>query len=436
MNDINIIRKEPQKARTSIQNRGGRYLSALEDMVRLDAEQRELLRDVEALRARRNTSAQAVGKAKAQQNQEEAGRILIEVAGLKTELTHKEAALNTLTAKAREAALGLPNFPHESVPVGNGPEDNPGVRSGPAPRVREFKPLDHQTFGEALGLLDGAAASQLAGARFSLWRRAGARLMRAIITFLLDLHTREHDYQELWVPTLVRPEIMEGTGQLPKFACDLYKIAADAGEKTHTLYLIPTAEVPLTNLVRDRIVPEAELPMKFTAYTPCFRQEAGSYGKDVRGLIRNHQFDKVELVWVTKPEDSLAALETLTGHAEEVLKRLQLPYRVVELCTADLGFAACKTYDLEVWMAAEGRYREISSCSDCGDFQARRMNARLRRSGKGGVELVHTLNGSGVAVGRLFAAILENYQQKDGSLIIPQALIPYFGAERITPPTA
>jgi len=260
--------------------------------------------------------------------------------------------------------------------------------------------------------------------------------MRAIISFLLDLHTGEHGYQEMWVPALVRPDILEGTGQLPKFEADLYKIAATEGEKTETLFLIPTAEVPLTNLVRDQIIPEADLPMRLTAYTPCFRQEAGSYGKDVRGLIRNHQFDKVELVWVTKPEESLAALESLTGHAEAVLKRLELPFRVVELCTADLGFSAAKTYDLEVWMAGEGQYREISSCSNCGDFQARRMNARVRRSGQGGVEFVHTLNGSGVAVGRLFAAILENYQQPDGSLVIPKALVPYFGAERIAAPKA
>ncbi|MBI5241990.1 MAG: serine--tRNA ligase [Elusimicrobia bacterium] len=435
MNDINIIRKEPEKARAGIQNRGGRYLPALEEVGSLDAEHRNLLKQVEELRARRNASSQAVGKAKAAKNEAEAAKLMAAVTALKSEMTGKEAALAGLSNRLKEAVLGLPNLPHASVPVGKSEADNPVKRSGPAPKALDFKPIDHQTFGEKLGILDSAAATKLSGSRFSLWRGDGARLMRAIISFQLDLHTREHGYQEAWVPSLVRPEILEGTGQLPKFEEDLYKIAATESGKTETLYLIPTAEVPLTNLVRDQILPESALPIKLTAYTPCFRQEAGSYGKDVRGLIRNHQFDKVELVWISKQEDSLAALENLTAHAEEVLKRLELPYRVIELCTADLGFASCKTYDLEVWMAGEGRYREISSCSDCWDFQARRMNTRVRR-GEKQVELAHTLNGSGVAVGRLFAAILEYYQQKDGSLVIPKALQPYFGAERIAPPAS
>ncbi|HAM34387.1 MAG TPA: serine--tRNA ligase [Elusimicrobia bacterium] len=436
MNDINLIRKEPGKAREAIKDRGGRYLPVLETLIEADAQYRELLQQVEALRARRNSASQAVGKAKAGKDDAEASRLMAEVAQIKADMAGKDEALGGLGARVRQTALGLPNFPHPSVPKGKSADDNPVVRTGAAVKPLGFKPQDHQTFGEKLGLLDSAAAAKLSGSRFSLWRGAGARLMRAIISFLLDLHTGEHGYQEMWVPALVRPDILEGTGQLPKFEADLYKIAATEGEKTETLFLIPTAEVPLTNLVRDQIIPEADLPMRLTAYTPCFRQEAGSYGKDVRGLIRNHQFDKVELVWVTKPEESLAALESLTGHAEAVLKRLELPFRVVELCTADLGFSAAKTYDLEVWMAGEGQYREISSCSNCGDFQARRMNARVRRSGQGGVEFVHTLNGSGVAVGRLFAAILENYQQPDGSLVIPKALVPYFGAERIAAPKA
>ena len=435
MNDINIIRKEPEKARAGIGNRGGRYLPALEEIGKLDVEHRDLLKKVEELRARRNASSQAVGKAKAAKNEVEAAKLMAEVSALKGEMAGKEEALAGLTARLKAAALGVPNLPHPSVPVGKSEADNPVKRTGPAPKAFDFKALDHQTFGEKLGILDSAAATRLSGSRFSLWRGDGARLMRAIISFQLDLHTREHGYQEAWVPALVRPEILEGTGQLPKFEEDLYKIAAVEGGKTETLYLIPTAEVPLTNLVRDQILAETALPIKMTAYTPCFRQEAGSYGKDVHGLIRNHQFDKVELVWVSKPEDSLAALESLTAHAEEVLKRLELPYRVIELCTADLGFSACKTYDLEVWMAGEGRYREISSCSDCWDFQARRMNTRVRR-GEKQVELVHTLNGSGVAVGRLFAAILEYYQEKDGSLRIPKALVPYFGAERIVRPVS
>jgi seryl-tRNA synthetase len=435
MNDINDIRKGPEKARAGIKNRGGRYSPALEELIKLDLEHREMLKKVEELRAKRNASSQAVGKAKAAKNEAEASRLMAEVSLLKVEMGGHETALAALSAKLRDAALGLPNIPHDSVPVGVSEADNPVRRAGPAPREPDFKPLDHQTFGEKLGILDSAAATKLSGSRFSLWRGAGSRLMRSIISFQLDLHTQEHGYQEAWVPALVRPEILEGTGQLPKFEADLYKIASTEGDKTETLYLIPTAEVPLTNLVRGQILPEASLPLKLTAYTPCFRQEAGSYGKDVRGLIRNHQFDKVELVWVTRPEDSLAALESLTQHAEAVLQRLELPYRVIELCTADIGFSACKTYDLEVWMAGEGHFREISSCSDCGDFQARRMNTRLRRADKA-VELVHTLNGSGVAVGRLFAAILEYYQQKDGSLLIPKALVPYFGAERIAPPAS
>jgi seryl-tRNA synthetase len=434
MNDINLIRKEPEKARKAVQDRGGRYLPALERLMRLDNEHRELLKQVESLQAKRNASSQLVGKAKASGDEAAAARLIAEVGALKTELAALNDRLTPLAGDLRQEAMGLPNFPHGSVPVGASESDNPVVRSSAAPKTADFKILDHQTFGEKLGLLDSAAAAGLSGARFSLWRAEGSRLMRAIISFMLDLHTREHGYQEAWVPALVRPEILEGTGQLPKFEADLYKISATEGEKTETLYLIPTAEVPLTNLVRGQILEEGRLPLKLTAYTPCFRQEAGSYGKDVRGLIRNHQFDKVELVWITKPEDSVAALETLTAHAEEVLKRLELPYRVIELCTADLGFASCKTYDLEVWMAAEGRYREISSCSNCWDFQARRMNARVRLGKK--VELVHTLNGSGIAVGRTFAAILENYQRADGGLTIPKALAPYFGADMIAPKAA
>ena len=276
--------------------------------------------------------------------------------------------------------------------------------------------------------------AKLAGSRFYLWRGAGARLMRAITQFELDLHTREHGYIEISPPYLVRPEILEGTGQLPNFEDDLYRTRSSEAEKSTDLYLIPTAEVPLTNLVREEILAEASLPMKFTAYTPCFRQEAGSYGKDVRGVIRNHQFDKVELVWVTKPEESLKALEELTTHAEAVLRILEIPYRIIELCTADLGTASRKTYDLEVWMPSSQSFREISSCSDCGDYQARRMNARMRRGAKGSPEFVHTLNGSGVAVGRLFAAILENFQQEDGTIKLPKALVSYFGSETITGP--
>jgi seryl-tRNA synthetase len=420
--------------RAGLKNRGGRYLPALEELVKLDVERRDALKKVEAMRAQRNAASQAIGKAKAAKDEALAQKLMAEVSQLKGEMAALEEALAPLEQKARQAALGLPNIPHESVPVGASEADNPVVRTGKKPGEFDFKPLDHQTLGETLGILDFSGAAKLSGSRFALWKGAGARLMRAITAFQLDLHTKSHGYTEILPPYLVRPEILEGTGQLPKFEADLYKTKSGGENESHDLFLIPTAEVPLTNLVRDEILAETALPMKLTAHTPCFRQEAGSYGKDVRGLIRNHQFDKVELVWIAKPEESLAALEELTKHAEAVLTALELPHRVIALCTGDMGFSAQKTYDLEVWMPSEGRYREISSCSDCGDFQARRMNARFRRGGqKGPPELVHTLNGSGVAVGRVFAAILENFQRKDGSIAIPQALVPYFGAERVTP---
>jgi len=432
MIDISLVRKDPERVRKGIKDRGGRYLPAFEELAAQDSRHRALLAEVEQLRARRNSSSQAIGKAKAAKNEAEAARLMAEVAGLKGDLSAGEESLATLSEAVRQAALGLPNVPHESVPIGTSEADNKTLRVGRAMSEYGFKPLDHQSLGERLHILDMAAGAKLAGSRFALWRGAGARLMRSIISFQLDLHSRA-GYQEIWPPSLARPEILEGTGQLPKFEADLYKTVTTEGDKRHDLFLIPTAEVPLTNLVREQILSAQALPMKLTAYTPCFRQEAGSYGKDVRGLIRNHQFDKVELVWITKPEESLSALEQLARDAEAVLQALELPCRVIELCTADLGFASRKTYDLEVWMPSERRYREISSCSDCGDFQARRMNARFRREAKAPPEFVHTLNGSGVAVGRLFAAILENFQRQDGGVAIPKALVPYFGAESIDP---
>ncbi|TBR25977.1 serine--tRNA ligase, partial [bacterium] len=306
-------------------------------------------------------------------------------------------------------------------------------RSDPEPAAPAFAPKDHAALGEALGLMDFAAGAKLGGSRFSVLKGPLARLHRALAQFMLDTHTQKNGYTETWVPYLVRGEVLQGTGQLPKFEEDLYKTSTGAAgdEAALPLYLIPTSEVPLTNLVRESILDEAQLPMKLTALTPCFRQEAGSYGKDVKGLIRQHQFDKVELVWITKPEDSMRALEDLTGHAAGILKELGLPHRVLELCTGDMGFASMKTYDLEVWFPAEKRWRETSSCSNCGDFQARRMNARFRRGPKGAPEFVHTLNGSGLAVGRVFAAVLENYQRADGSVAVPKALVPSFGADEI-----
>jgi len=438
MIDPALLRKNPEAARAGLKNRGGAALPALEEWLRLDVKNREILKFVEDGRAKINALSKDIGKAKAAKDEARAAALMKEVADLKVTLersvdSNVEPFAHNMNAeiiaeKLRQAALELPNLPHESVPVGKNEADNPVVRAGRAPEKFDFKPLDHQALGEKLGLLDFASAAKLSGARFALWRGAGARFMRAITAFLLDLHAKA-GYEEILPPYLVLPEVMEGTGQLPKFEADLYKTMEDGGEQSRPLYLIPTAEVPLTNLVRGEILPAEKLPLKMAAYTPCFRQEAGSYGKDVRGLIRNHQFDKVELVWITKPEESLAALERLTADAEAALTALEIPHRVIHLCTGDMGFSSRKTYDLEVWMPSESRYREISSCSDCGDFQARRMGARFRPAPQAAPQFVHTLNGSGVAVGRLFAAILENFQDKDGRVRVPKALVPFFGAD-------
>ncbi|MCX5787097.1 MAG: serine--tRNA ligase [Elusimicrobia bacterium] len=432
MNDPKLLRADPDAARKGIQSRGGRYLPALEEFYGLEQKHRALLKEVEELRARRNESSARIGKAMAAKEEGVAASLKAEVGRLKVEMGAKEKELEALSAKVRDLSLSIPHLPHASCPAGKSAADNVERRKGgPAPSTA--KALDHQTMGEKLGILDMEAAAKLSGSRFVLLKGAGARLERSVVNFMLDLHTTKHGYLEVAPPYLVRPEVLVGTGQLPKFREDMYATADSSSEGgARELFLISTSEIPLTNLVRESILEEAKLPLRFTAGTPCFRQEAGSYGKDVRGMIRVHQFNKVELVWVTRPEDSLDALERLTSHAEAVLSALELPYRVLELCTADIGFASRKTYDLEVWMPSEGRYREISSCSDCGDFQARRMNARFRRA-KGAAELVHTLNGSGVAAGRLVAAILENFQKPDGSLAVPAALVPYFGADSIRP---
>lgn len=433
MNDLASIRKDPAAARRALTSRHPRWGAELDALLKLDESHRALLKEVEDLRSKRNAVSQEIGKAKAAKDEAKAAALMAEVGKLKAEMPAKEAALAESEKAIRAAALELPNLPHASVPVGKDETENPEVRRALEPRKFEFKALDHQTVGEKLGILDFAAAAKLSGSRFALWKGAGARLLRALGNFLLDRHALK-GYLEVHPPYLVRPEVMEGTSQLPKFEADMYKTINSDGDKQSTLYLISTSEITLTNMVREEILPVDELPMKLTAFTPCFRQEAGSYGKDVRGVIRNHQFDKVELVWITKPEESLAALETLTADAEAVLAELGLPYRVIQLCTGDMGFASQKTYDIEAWMPSENKYREISSCSDCSDFQARRMAARFRRDAKAAPELVHTLNGSGVAVGRLAASILENFQQADGSVIVPKALVPYFGAERISVP--
>ncbi len=430
MNDLAVLRKDPAAARRSLASRHPRWADAFDQLILIDEEHRSALKIVEDMRARRNAASQEIGKAKATKDETKAAELMAQVGELKSAMAEKETRLAVVEGKLRAAALELPNAPHESVPVGKDESENPEVRRALTPRAFEFKPLDHQAVGEKLGILDFAAAAKLSGSRFALWKGSGAKLLRVLGNFLLDRHEK-NGYLEVHPPYLVRPEVMEGTGQLPKFEADMYKTVNTEGEKTTTLYLISTSEISLTNMVREEILPVARLPLKLTAFTPCFRQEAGSYGKDVRGVIRNHQFDKVELVWITKPEDSLPALEQLTRDAEAVLAELELPYRTIQLCTGDMGFSSRKTYDIEVWLPSEGRYREISSCSDCSDFQARRMSARFRRDAKAAPEFVHTLNGSGVAVGRLAAAVLENFQQADGSVLLPRALAPFFGAERI-----
>ncbi|MCX5783009.1 MAG: serine--tRNA ligase, partial [Elusimicrobia bacterium] len=389
-----------------------------------DEKYKALLSEVEKLRAKRNEISQSIGKHRADKNASSAQSAMEEANKLKDAMQSKEAELAGLKSEIDDILLGLPNIPHESVPLGKSEADNKIVRENiSAMRKFSFKPMDHQEIGEKLGILDFNTAALLSGSRFALLCGAGARLERAIINFMLDFHGK-NGYREIFPPFIVTAETMTGTGQLPKFEEDLYKICGEP-----PMYLIPTAEVPLTNMFRGQTLKESQLPMKFAAHSACFRQEAGSYGKDTRGLIRNHQFNKVELVWMVKPEDSMSALEQLTADAEAVLNALEIPHRVISLCTGDIGFASCKTYDIEVWMPSENRFREISSCSNCGDFQARRMNTRFKRDKA--TEFIHTLNGSGVAVGRTFAAILENFQNEDGSVSVPKVLIPYFGADKI-----
>ena len=376
--------------------------------------------ETQALQAERNARSKAIGKAKAAG--EDIAPLLAEVEGLGEQLKATEAALGKLQQELDELLLGIPNIPHESVPDGQGEDDNPVIRAwGELPEF-DFEVKDHVDLGEGLGLLDFETAAKLTGSRFCVMQGPLARLHRALIQLMLDTHTQQHGYDEVYVPYLVNADSLRGTGQLPKFEEDLFRMTDEAG-----YYLIPTAEVPVTNLARDSIIELENMPARFTAHTPCFRSEAGSYGKDTRGMIRQHQFEKVELVQLVRPDESYAALEQLTGHAEAILQRLELPYRVVALCTGDIGFSAAKTYDLEVWLPGQQRYREISSCSNFEAFQARRMQARWRNPATGKPELLHTLNGSGLAVGRTLVAIMENNQQADGSIRVPTALQRYLG---------
>ncbi len=419
MLDPNLLRA--QLAQTAERLRATRGLELdVAAIEQLESERKRIQVRTQELQNLRNTRSKAIGAAKGKG--EDVAALMAEVAGLADELKANEAALAGVQARYTDLALGLPNLPHESVPIGRDETCNVEVRRVGTPRSFAFEPRDHVDLGERKGWLDGESAARLSGARFTILRGELARLHRALAQFMLDLHTREHGYLEVNVPLMVLPETMQGTGQLPKFEEDLF---ATTGEQRR--YLIPTAEVPLTNLVRDRILEAEALPLRMAADSMCFRAEAGSYGRDVRGMIRQHQFEKVELVSIARPSESYAEHERMTRCAERVLELLELPYRTMLLCTGDMGFAAAKTYDLEVWLPSQNAYREISSCSNCEAFQARRMQARWRNPEIGKPELVHTLNGSGVAVGRALVAVMENHQNVDGSISIPAALQPYLG---------
>jgi len=394
----------------------------------LEAQRKQLQTEVQELQNLRNTRSKAIGQAKAAG--EDIEPLKAEVAAFGDRLRAMDAELDQLQDELRQISLGLPNLPDPSVPDGADEDANREERRWGEPTRFDFSPKDHVDLGVPAGWLDLDAAAKLAGARFSVLNGPLAKMHRALIQLMLDIHGGEHGYQEVYVPYLVNADSLTGTGQLPKFEADLFKVPGAQRD----FYLIPTAEVPVTNLVRDEIVDADRLPLRYCAHTPCFRSEAGSHGKDTRGMIRQHQFEKVELVQIVHPDESMAALEQLTGHAETILQRLELPYRVVTLCTGDLGFSAVKTYDLEVWLPGQQRYREISSCSCFGDFQARRLQARFRNPETGKPDLVHTLNGSGLAVGRTLVAVMENYQQADGSIVVPEALRPYMGGvERLEP---
>ena len=426
MLDPSYIRDHIEEVRAGLRNRGLDPDKALEEIATLETARRRLIPEVESLKRAQNTSGDEIARAK---------RMLQDTAPVQQanrarsqQIKQLGFQLDSIEHRRTEAVLQLPNLPHSSVPVGKSAAENLEVRRAGEPRAFDFTPQPHWDLGPALGIIDFERGTKIAGARFTVLSGAGARLSRALINFMLDLHTREHGYREVEPPFLANASSLQGTGQLPKFEQDLFKIAGD-----WDLYLIPTAEVPLTNLHRGEILDGRELPIRTTAYTPCFRSEAGSYGQDVRGLIRQHQFDKVELVKLTTPEQSYEELEALTLNAEEVLKRLELPYRTMLLCTGDMGFSAAKTYDIEVWLPSQKTYREISSCTNTEAFQARRANIKFRPAGTGKAEFVHTLNGSGLAVGRTLIAILENYQQKDGTVVVPTALRPYMdGRETIT----
>lgn len=429
MLDSKLLRTELDETAAKLARRG--FKLDVETIRQLEEQRKSIQVEVENLQSSRNSISKEIGQKMAAGDKAGAEAVKLQIGSLGSDLDAKKAQLNDIQAQLDAITMSVPNVPDESVPDGKDENDNVEVSRWGEPKTYDFELRDHVELGEMAGGLDFASATKITGARFIVMKGQFARLHRAIAQFMLDLHTQEHGYTEMYVPYLVNADSLFGTGQLPKFGQDLFHTEPLTekvnDEEPRKLSLIPTAEVPVTNLVRDTISDEADLPLKMTAHTPCFRSEAGSYGRDTRGLIRMHQFDKVELVQITRPEDSMAALEELTGHAEKVLKLLELPYRKVVLCAGDMGFGSRKTYDLEVWVPAQGTYREISSCSNMWDFQARRMQARFRRKGGNKPELVHTLNGSGLAVGRTMVAILENNQQADGRIAVPSVLQPYMG---------
>ncbi|MBN1663131.1 MAG: serine--tRNA ligase [Deltaproteobacteria bacterium] len=424
MLDIKYLRNNLDAVRNKMRERGENV--NLDHFIELDETRRNILQEVETLRNERNTASREIGEKK--KNRQDASDLIEQMGRVSGRIKELDETLKTVEEDITGAVMTIPNIPHESVAFGKSSADNPVIRHWGEKPVFSFTPKPHWEIGESLNILDFARGAKITGARFTLYRGAAALLERALINFMLDLHTVDHRYTEILPPFMANKESLTGTGQLPKFAEDLFKI------ENWEYYLIPTAEVPVTNIHRDEILDEKDLPIYYVAYSPCFRSEAGSYGKDTRGLIRQHQFNKVEMVKFTTPETSYDELEKLTFNAEEVLQKLGIHYRTVSLCTADLGFSSAKTYDLEVWLPGQETYREISSCSNFGDFQARRASIRFRRVDTGKVDFVHTLNGSGLAVGRTLVAVLENYQQADGSVIIPDALRPYTkGIDRITP---
>ncbi|HEX7213490.1 MAG TPA: serine--tRNA ligase [Methylomirabilota bacterium] len=421
MLDIRLIREDPAAVERALATRGAAI--SLSPVLAADAERRRLLTETEELKAERNRASEAIGQAK--RRGEDAQAVTARMREVSDRIKALDLLVKDADARLESLLLEIPNLPHPSVPVGRSADDNVEVRHWGTPRAFEFEPRQHFEIGEALGILDFDRASKIAKARFTVMWGAASRLSRGLAQFMLDLHTREHGFTELWVPHLVNPETMVGVAMLPKFEEQMFKtVEPDAGR---TLYMIPTAEVALTALHGGEILPEAELPRRYCAFTPCYRREAGTYGQDTKGMIRQHQFDKVEMVKVTTPAQSYDELETMVRNAETVLQRLQLPYRVMALCTGDMGFHSAKTYDLEVWLPGQGKYREISSCSNCEAYQTRRLDLKYRPTGGGRVELCHTLNGSGLAVGRTLIAVLENYQQADGSVTVPEALRPYMG---------